>query len=111
MAFYAKREKSANREMREGEKMFSSPSSRASGKMPRSPRLVHKAPVMKSSVHRLVFIVFNYNFSAFLLQKFSVQANAQLLMLGNFYDALLVLYGLDKRSFTAKLKKENRFEE
>ena len=25
-----------------------------------------------SSVHRQVFIVFNYNFSAFLLQKFSV---------------------------------------
>ena len=32
-------------------------------------------------------------------------------MLGNFYNALLVLYGLDKPSFTAKLKKENRFEE
>ena len=55
-------------------KFFSSPSSSASGKMSRSPRLVHKAAVMeaKSSVHRLVFIVFNYNFSAFLLQKFSV---------------------------------------
>ena len=32
-------------------------------------------------------------------------------MLGNFYNALRVLYGLDKPSFTAKLKKENRFEE
>ena len=32
-------------------------------------------------------------------------------MLGNFYNALLVLYGLDKPSFTAELKKENRFEE
>ena len=32
-------------------------------------------------------------------------------MLGNFYNALLVLYGLDKPRFTAKLKKENRFEE
>ena len=32
-------------------------------------------------------------------------------MLSNFYNALLVLYGLDKPSFTAKLKKENRFEE
>ena len=75
MEFYAKRKKSANHEMRGGEKkFFSFPSSRASGKMPRSPRLAHKAPVMqaKSSVHRLVFIVFNYNFSAFLLQKFSV---------------------------------------
>ena len=72
MAFYAKREKSANREMRGREnKFFSSPSSCASDKMTRSPRLAHKAPVMqaKSSVHRLVF---NYNFSAFLLQKFSV---------------------------------------
>ena len=59
---------------RGGEKDISSPSSRASGKMPRSPRLAHKASVMeaKSSVHRLVFIVFNYNFSAFLLQKVSV---------------------------------------
>ena len=65
----------ANREMMGGEnKFFSSPSSRASGKMPRSPRFAHKASVMeaKSSVHRLVFIVFKYNFSAFLLQKFSV---------------------------------------
>ena len=75
MAFYAKRETSANREMRGGEKKISLlPSSRASAKMPRSPLLAHKAAVMeaKSSVHRLVFIVFNYNFSAFLLQKFSV---------------------------------------
>ena len=74
MAFYAKREKSASREMGEEKKIFSSPLSRASGKMPRSPLLAHEAPVMeaKSSVHRLVFIVFNYNFSAFLLQKFSV---------------------------------------
>ena len=32
-------------------------------------------------------------------------------MINNFYNALLVLYGLDKPSFTAKLKKENRFEE
>ena len=32
-------------------------------------------------------------------------------MLGNFYNALLVLYGLDKPRFTAKLKKENRLEE
>ena len=75
MAFYAKREKSANHEMRGGEKKcFSSPSSPASGKIQRSPRLAHKAPVMeaKSSVHRVVFfIVFNYNFSAFLLQKCS----------------------------------------
>ena len=72
---YAKREKSANRKMRAGEnKIFTSPSSPASGKMPRSPRLAHKAPVMeaKSSVHRQVFIVFNYNLSAFLLQKFSL---------------------------------------
>ena len=62
--------------MRGGEKklIFSSPSSPASGKMPRSPRLAHKAPVM-------------------------------------FYNALLVLYGLDKPSFMAKLKKENRFQE
>ena len=27
-------------------------------------------------------------------------------MLSNFYNALLVLYGLDKPSFTAKLKKK-----
>ena len=32
-------------------------------------------------------------------------------MINNFYNALLVLYGLEKPSFTAKLKKENRFEE
>ena len=32
-------------------------------------------------------------------------------MINNFYNALLVLYGLDKSSFTAKLKKENRLEE
>ena len=32
-------------------------------------------------------------------------------MLGNFHNALLVLYGLDEPSFTAKLKKANRFEE
>ena len=32
-------------------------------------------------------------------------------MISNFYNALLVLYGLDKPSFAAKLKKENRFEE
>ena len=32
-------------------------------------------------------------------------------MFGNFYNALLVLDGLDKPSFTVKLKKENRFEE
>ena len=32
-------------------------------------------------------------------------------MFGNFCNALLVLYGLDKPSFTAQLKKENRFEE
>ena len=32
-------------------------------------------------------------------------------MIHNFYNALLVLYGLDKSSFTAKLKKENRLEE
>ena len=32
-------------------------------------------------------------------------------MFGIFYNALLVLYGLEKPSFTAKLKKENRFEE
>ena len=53
---------------------ISSPSSRASGKMLRSPRLAHEAPVLqaKSSVHGLVFIVFNYNSSIFLLQKFSV---------------------------------------
>ena len=57
--------------MRGGEKklIFSSPSSPASGKMPRSPHLAHKAPVM-------------------------------------FYNALLVLYGLDKPSFTAKLRKK-----
>ena len=48
MAFYAKREKSANREIRGGEK--NSPSSRASGKMPRSPRLAHKAPVMEAKL-------------------------------------------------------------
>ena len=74
-SFCAKRETSANREMRGGEnEFFSSPSSRASGKMSRSPLLAHKASVMeaKSSVHRPVFIVFNYNFSAFRSQKFSV---------------------------------------
>ena len=32
-------------------------------------------------------------------------------IINNFYNALLVLYGLDKPSFTGKLKKENRFEE
>ena len=32
-------------------------------------------------------------------------------MFGYFYNALLVLYGLDKPSFTAKLKKEIRFEQ
>ena len=32
-------------------------------------------------------------------------------MPSNFYNALLVLYGLDKPSFTAKLKKVNCFEE
>ena len=77
--------------------------------MPRSPRLAHKASVMeaKSSVHRLVFIVFNYNFSAFLCGKnFPFKQ-----MFCNFYNALLVLYGLDKPSFTAKLKKEIRFEQ
>ena len=51
MAFYATRETSANREMRGGEKKcFSSPSSRASGKMPRSPRLAHKAHVMEAKL-------------------------------------------------------------
>ena len=59
------------RKAKEKKNFFSSPSSPASGKMPRSPRLAYKAPVMqaKSSVHRLVF---NYYFSAFLLQTFSV---------------------------------------
>ena len=32
-------------------------------------------------------------------------------MPSNFYNVLLVLYGLDKPSFTAKLKKVNCFEE
>ena len=66
MAFYAKCE-SPDEGRRKN--TFSSPSSHASGKMPCSPRLAHKAPVTET---KIVFIVFNYNFSAFLLQKFSV---------------------------------------
>ena len=59
------REKRESRDEGRRKKCFSSPSSPASGKMPRSPRLAHKAAVMeaKSSVHRLVFIVFNYTFA------------------------------------------------
>ena len=47
----SKREKNIRRESRGGEKIklyfFLLPSSRASRKMPRSPRLAHKAPVMR----------------------------------------------------------------
>ena len=76
--------------------------------MQRSPRLAHKASVMeaKSSVHRLVFIVSIIISALFCCKNFPFKQ-----MFGNFCNALLVLYGLDKPSFTAKLKKEKRFEE
>ena len=71
MAFYAKRETiSANREMRGGEKNFFLLLRLAL----RAKCRVRLAWLIKRLLwrHRQVFIVFNYYFSAFLLQKFSV---------------------------------------